>query len=300
MNPLNLIRDPFGFGNRKLNHLRTYVKRADLSGKTFLVTGTSKGIGQALVQKLKQSPVNLVTVARGSGECSAEHTHLSLNLDDPKQVANLCEECPVLDGIVFNAGGMPRKAPKIYEALGVDHLYILHVLGPAWIVRQLIRSHKLRPQSRIVVVSSGGALATPLNNNYMGSLTEPYDAIKQYAFHKRQQIQLIEYFQNKYTDFEYDFYAMHPGWVDTQGLQQGMPIFYSLTRGILRDAYAGADSIEWLLCSERQKSGYLYFDRKVVSSYPLFWVKRSAIAGQEFAVKLEIQLSQLDEILGLQ
>ena len=74
---------------------------------------------------------------------------------------------------------------------------------------------------------SGGALPTPLNTEYMGELTEPYDKIKQYAFHKRYQIHLVEYLEKTYINKSFNLqYASR--WLDTPGLKQECHHFISL------------------------------------------------------------------------
>ncbi len=41
-------------------------------------------------------------------------------------------------------------------------------------------------------------------------------------------------------------HAMHPGWADTKGVQNWMPVFRKTTRPIIRDAEQGADTIVWM------------------------------------------------------
>ncbi len=41
-------------------------------------------------------------------------------------------------------------------------------------------------------------------------------------------------------------HSMHPGWADTEGVRQWMPVFRAITRPIIRDAADGADTIVWL------------------------------------------------------
>jgi hypothetical protein len=41
-------------------------------------------------------------------------------------------------------------------------------------------------------------------------------------------------------------HEMHPGWVDTEGVQRWMPIFRAVTRPIIRTPEEGADTIVWL------------------------------------------------------
>ena len=299
MNPLDFIKDPFGFGRRKISRIRkTFETRQDLDQLNILVTGGSKGIGASVVDKLSSRGAKIICVSRSEPNTSKSVTHLKLDLSEPEDLNKLVSNCPALDGVVFNAGAMPHKKPSQCNLIDSDRLYLLHVLGPAWITRQLFKLDKLKKQSRVIVVTSGGALPTPLNTKYMGELVKPYNKIKQYAFHKRQQIHLVEYFDQSYANSECNFYSMHPGWVDTPGLSQGMPLFYKFTRDILRQPADGADTIDWLMCSQQQKSGKLYFDRRRVPTNPLFWVPRIPKNTMLFMHKLERQLDELDLTLG--
>ena len=60
-------------------------------------------------------------------------------------------------------------------------------------------------------------------------------------------------------------HAMHPGWVDTEGVRNWMPVFRTLTRLIIRDPDAGADSIVWLGAAEEplRSSGRFWHDRRI-------------------------------------
>ena len=299
MNPFDYIRDPFGFGKRKLtNHSKSFDTRPNLSDLTILVTGGSKGIGAALVKQLLARGIKVICVSRSVPVQSPKLIHMPFDLSEPSDLEKLVRDCPAVDGIVFNAGGMPQKEPTICTSMDIDRLYLLHVLGPAWITQQLFNLEKLQKESRIIVVTSGGALPTPLNTEYMGKLTEPYDKIKQYAFHKRYQIHLVEYFEKIYSKKSCSFYSMHPGWVDTPGLIQGMPSFHKFTRPMLREPKDGADTIDWLICSEKQESGRMYFDRRAIETYPLFWVPRNPKSIMLFIHILEKQLEEFNRVLG--
>ena len=82
--------------------------------------------------------------------------HMPFDLSEPSDLEKLVRDCPAIDGIVFNAGGMPQKEPTICTAIDIDRLY-LACIGPAWITQQLFNLEKLQKESRIIVVTSGGA-----------------------------------------------------------------------------------------------------------------------------------------------
>ena len=57
---------------------------------------------------------------------------------------------------------------------------------------------------------------------------------------------------------------MHPGWADTEAVQESLPIFYELTKPILRNASEGADTVYWLSASEEAgtTTGGFWLDRE--------------------------------------
>jgi hypothetical protein len=57
---------------------------------------------------------------------------------------------------------------------------------------------------------------------------------------------------------------MHPGWADTEGLQEAMPDFHSSSKDTLRSAAQGADTITFLAsCPRELETGKFWFDRQV-------------------------------------
>ena len=60
------------------------------------------------------------------------------------------------------------------------------------------------------------------------------------------------------------FAAMHPGWADTPGLAESLPVFYRLMRPLLRSPGDAVDTIVWLATHPNQRSttGRLFLDRR--------------------------------------
>lgn len=93
----------------------------DISGKTAIVTGASRGIGLAIAEKLAQTGVNVVLVARSAGELDAHAARLSrhakalahaADLREPdaaeKAVAVAVSRFGRLDFLINNAGATKR------------------------------------------------------------------------------------------------------------------------------------------------------------------------------------------------
>jgi dehydrogenase/reductase SDR family protein 12 len=64
---------------------------------------------------------------------------------------------------------------------------------------------------------------------------------------------------------------MHPGWADTAGVRNWMPVFRALTRPVIRTPEQGADTIVWLATAApgRPDSGLLWHDRRARPEYLL-------------------------------
>lgn len=93
----------------------------DIGGKTAIVTGASRGIGLAIAEKLAESGVNVVLVARSAAELDAHATRLSRQTKSVALAADLREPDAAaqavalavtrfgrLDFLVNNAGATKR------------------------------------------------------------------------------------------------------------------------------------------------------------------------------------------------
>ena len=61
------------------------------------------------------------------------------------------------------------------------------------------------------------------------------------------------------------FHAMHPGWVDTPGLETALPTFRKVVGPLLRTPAQGADTLVWLAADDGEplrSSGRFWLDRR--------------------------------------
>src|SRR5581483_10214094 len=84
-----------------------------------------------------------------------------------------------------------------------------------------------------------------------------------YARSKREELVITEVMAERLRDRGVVVHAMHPGWVDTEGVQQWMPVFRKLTRPIIRTPEQGADTIVWLGAAPEptETTGLFWHDR---------------------------------------
>ena len=64
-------------------------------------------------------------------------------------------------------------------------------------------------------------------------MKDNFNGTTQYARNKRQQVCMFEQFARVYKEKGL-FLSMHPGWVDTEILKNGMPKFYKASKKFLK------------------------------------------------------------------
>ena len=73
-------------------------------------------------------------------------------------------------------------------------------------------------------------------------------------------------------------HAMHPGWVDTPGVESSLPGFHRLTRRVLRSPEDGADTIVWLgaAAEPARSTGVFWHDRRSRPTHRGPWTREPA------------------------
>ena len=124
---------------------------------------------------------------------------------------------------------------------------------------------------RVINVSSGGGYTVKAQKDDLNSeQVQKYDGTLIYAFAKRNQIELTQKWAEILSGKEDHgkpvlMSSMHPGWADTEGLQEAMTDFHEKNKGSLRSAAEGADTITFLASTEKEiPSGKFWFDRSTV------------------------------------
>ncbi|MGA0877651.1 MAG: SDR family NAD(P)-dependent oxidoreductase [Ilumatobacteraceae bacterium] len=235
----------------------TDLSALDLTGRTIAITGPTSGLGLVTSRSLRTMGAHLVLIARNADKLASTVSDLrSLagpgdvhsvvadmgDLDAVRGAASSLREFGRIDVLVHNAGALTKE--RLVSPQGIEMTIASHVLGP-FLLTALVRD---MVNQRIVTVSSGGMYAAALPDLVAGRSLEmspgSYDGTRQYAIAKRAQVTLNEMWAEKFESPA--FYAMHPGWADTPGVQQSLPLFRIVTKPLLRNAEEGADSIIWL------------------------------------------------------
>lgn len=241
----------------------------DLTGKNILITGGTGGIGLSVCRELSKRGAYVIFTGRSEKrgkEYEGDNCKfLKLDMIDWASFKSVLRDLPRFDHIILNAGGMPKELEL--NDFSVEHQAASQLFGHFNLLDLLDKHSGLNVECRITWVSSGGMYLKKLD---LGNLVRPvkYDKVDVYANVKRAQITLVEEMVKNERWKKYNIFSMHPGWVNTSGIEDALPNFYKFTKNRLRSIEQGADTINWLqFTNENLVSGSFYFDRKSTSAY---------------------------------
>lgn len=154
-----------GFGYKSTCY--DVVKDVDLSGKTYLLTGSNSGIGTATLDALHKAGAHVIAAARTvekatNATVSLENTTpVACELSAPESVRACVAEVAALDrpldGIICNAGIM--ALPKCEQVHGFEKQFFTNHIGHSILVLGLL--DQLTDDGRVVMVSSSAHKMTP-------------------------------------------------------------------------------------------------------------------------------------------
>ena len=142
-------------------------QRFSLSGKTFVVTGASSGLGRAMAGFLAEAGAQLVLVARRAEQlveaCEeidpvSSCRHVAADLEDREnlqQVANDCLDAfGGVDGVINAAGLNPRQPAEEISLETWDKTLNLNLATPFFFSRCFIEGMRDRGFGRIINIAS--------------------------------------------------------------------------------------------------------------------------------------------------
>ena len=148
----------------------------ELSGKTALVTGASKGIGRACAEVLAQEGCGLVLVARGAGPLEEAAGRIrsrvqvgvrsiAADLSSEEAVRRVAEEAGPIDILVNNAGAIPPGTLLDVDDAAWRRAWDLKVFGYISLCRAVYPAMAARGAG--VIVNIIGAAAEKLPPAYI-------------------------------------------------------------------------------------------------------------------------------------
>lgn len=250
----------------------------DLTGKTFLVTGASSGIGRAAALRLAaagatvlahgRSPQRMAEVAGavGSEPLLADFAHLA-------EVRRLAEEVRErtghLDAILHNAGAFHRT--RVLTEDGHESTFQTNYLASFLLQMVLTDLVLATPGSRVVVTTSVGARVGHVDLADLEHVSRPYRPFHAYATTKLLSILFVRELRRRLAGTGVTATSVHPGPVGTNfgagslfpHFMYRIPIRKELLIGyFVCTAEEGAEPLLWLATTpQREAVDGLYFNR---------------------------------------
>jgi len=246
----------------------------ELSGRTYVVTGTTSGIGAETARRLAAAGARVLAIGRDPERTAASAIEIGAeaviaDMSDPSAVRSASESILAsaerIDGVVHNAGAL--SSARTENAAGIESTIAAQVIGPFLMTSLLLErlsSDRPADPGRVITVSSGGMYAAGLSVGSLQMSADDYRGSEQYARAKRAQVTLNEMWADRVDPTRVVFHAMHPGWADTPGVRTSLPRFHRALSPVLRSPADAADTVLWLLASEEgaASSGGFWHDRR--------------------------------------
>jgi NAD(P)-dependent dehydrogenase (short-subunit alcohol dehydrogenase family) len=139
----------------------------DLSGRVAVVTGGTRGIGEAIVQHLAAAGARVVAVSRSApadaggpsrdGEVATLAADVSRKADVERTVETVTGRHGTID-ILVNCAGTAKRAPALEQAeADWEYMIELNLKGTAWACRAVAPVMRRAGRGRIVNITSIGA-----------------------------------------------------------------------------------------------------------------------------------------------
>ena len=147
----------------------------DLTGKVAVVTGSSRGIGRAIVERLAEHGANVVVSSRKMPACeevaaslNARHGEgtaraIPANISSKEELQRLADETVAafgrIDVLVCNAASNPYYGPL--SGIADDQFRKIldnNIISNHWLINMLAPAMRARKDGAIVIVSSIGGL----------------------------------------------------------------------------------------------------------------------------------------------
>lgn len=133
-----------------------------LAGKTILVTGASSGIGRVVALECAKMGASVVITGRNAERLHETftllegdgHCEIVADLSRYKDIENLVEHCPRLDGFSNNAGIIKVVLVKFISSEYLNDTLNTNTIAPILLTQLLVKKKKINRSGSIVYTSS--------------------------------------------------------------------------------------------------------------------------------------------------
>ncbi len=273
------------FGWRELGSYR-------LPGRVIVVTGATSGLGRAAAEQLARDGATVVVLGRNPDKTAAVVAEIRdatgnanvsavvADLGDLDSVRRAAEQIlgghDRLDVLIHNAGALTHE--RVDAPDGTEATVASQVVGPFLLTCLLLERLEASAPARVITMSSGGMYSAELTVDGLQMHADDYKGSKQYALAKRAQVTLNEMWADRVDRRSVVFHSMHPGWADTPGVEEALPVFRKIVGPLLRNVEAGADTMVWLAADDGEplaSTGGFWLDHRVRRIHRLGSTRRS-------------------------
>jgi benzil reductase ((S)-benzoin forming) len=180
----------------------------------FIITGTSRGIGKAIAERLLESEENLVIgISRQKGIQHKNYKHFSVDLSTIEIVNNSLDDIfPVINDsqkiVLINNAGMLGQVAQVgtIDNSTIEKVFNVNFIAPVLLINEFIRRYKkISTQKLILNISSGaGKRAVDGWSSYCSSKA----ALDMFS--------LVVGEEQKIHDGGFKIFSVAPGIVDTE------------------------------------------------------------------------------------
>jgi dehydrogenase/reductase SDR family member 12 len=284
----------------------------DFRGQHWLVTGGSGGLGRHIVLAAARAGASVTAAARSESKLAqlradaardglagidTERCDFALQQDTARLLDRLQAAGRKIDVLVNNVGVLLDDHSLTAE--GRETSFGSNLLSHYHLTEGLIRRGLMADSRGLVInMTSGGGYNVPLGTALLNvTRPEKFNGTVAYAFHKRAQIVLNQYWRDTYGPRGLTFYVMHPGWADTDGVKFSMPRFRKILQRILRDPESGADTALWLAGTRpaQPEQELVWFDRAIRNAHAYEHTRTSRDTPQSLVAYLEKELDRFPD-----
>jgi len=279
----------------------------DFSGQNWLITGASLGLGAAMMKAAAEAGANVIGVARSrerleaarqalapdaQGRVKLETADMSLVSGTEDLLQRLLESGRRIDVLQNNVGLLLNEMALTDE--GKETSFVTNVLSHFQLTEGLQAGGAFADDAVIVNMTSGGMYNAPLGYRNL-NVTDPakYSGKAAYAYAKRAQVALTDYWNEKWASRGIRCYVTHPGWSKTPGVKTALPVFWKIQNLILRTPRQGADTALWLCATRPQvQNDAVWFDRKARPTHMYDFTRKPQCTVEELVAYLGQELAE--------
>ena len=150
-----------------------------LVGKVVLITGASSGIGKATAIECSKMGAKVIITGRNEERLNETlellegdgHLAIAADLTDESSLSSLVDSCPVIDGLVNNAGSTIMLPTQFITREKLQYVLDVNTIAPILLTQMLIKKRKINKGASIVITDSisGVKIASPGNVLYSTS-----------------------------------------------------------------------------------------------------------------------------------